>query len=156
MCPGPANTIPVHRAVDGSDSYAAGVGLIDFLHDPYPLPLEFRGGLVARTRRGGYGYPPRPCGCRARAAEFFGYLVVGIIVAREEPGSHCLAAQRVDDVKDPVGRTCQRVPQRRGEEQAVRRARSQPVAYLFNARLGREVRDRKSTRLNSSHMSISY
>ena len=139
MCPGPANTIPVHRAVDGSDTGAAGVGLIDLLHHPYPLPLEYRGGLVARTRRGDYRNPPCPCGCRARAVEFLGYLVVDIIAVRKVPGSDRLAAQGVDDVKDPVGRTCQRVPKRRGEEQAVRRARSQPVAYLFNARLGREV-----------------
>src|SRR5260370_3632875 len=125
--------MPVHRTVDGGDLDAACVGLIDLLHNPYPLPLEYRGGRVARTRRGGYRYPPCPCGCRARAVEFLSYLVIRIIVARNDPGSDCLAAQGIDDVKDPAGLAWLRAPARRGEEQAVRCARSQPHAYLFNA-----------------------
>src|SRR5260370_21452077 len=133
MCPGPANTIPVHRAVDRGHHGAAGVGLIDLLHNPYPLPLEYRGGRVARTRRGGYRYPPCPCGCRARAVEFLSYLVIRIIVARKDPGSDCLAAQGIDDLKDPAGRTSQRAPERRGEEQAVPCARPQPSAALCAA-----------------------
>src|SRR4029077_15362224 len=71
--------------------------------------------------------------------EFLHQLVIDIIAVRKVPGSDRLAAQGVDDVKNPAGRAWQRAPEGRGEEQAVLRSRSQPVAYFFNARLGREV-----------------